>query len=127
MHTLKTMKVNEDSEGYWVKPTIERHPVRMQIDTGSKASIISDEVYKQILRHLPLRPSDTRLKTDLREPVPMAGMTDVTVQSNYQVDKLPIYIAKGNYPAILEHVWLEKMKLNWHTVKMVSNCHQPSC
>lgn len=114
------MKIDEDSEGYWVEPMLEGHPVSMQTDTGSKASIISDEVYKQILRHLPLRPSDTRFKTYLGEPVPMEGMTDVKVQSNNQVKKLPIYIVKGDYPAILGRVWLEKMKLNWHTVKMVS-------
>lgn len=50
----------------------------------------------------------------------MAGMTDVKVQSNNQVTKLLIYIVKGDYPAILGRVWLEKMKLNWHTGKMVS-------
>nr|XP_061825224.1 uncharacterized protein K02A2.6-like [Nerophis lumbriciformis] len=120
VHTLNIMKMDEDSEGYWVEPMLEGHPVSMQIDTGSKASIISDGVYKKVLRHLPLRPSDTRFKTYRGEPVPMAGMTDVVVQSNNQVRKIPIYIVKGDYPAILGRVWLEKMKLSWHTVKMVS-------
>nr|XP_061786525.1 uncharacterized protein K02A2.6-like [Nerophis lumbriciformis] len=120
VHTLNIMKMDEDSEGYWVEPMLEGHPVSMQIDTGSKASIISDGVYKKVLRHLPLRQSDTRFKTYLGEPVPMAGMTDVVVQSNNQVRKLPIYVVKGDYPAILGRVWLEKMKLSWHTVNMVS-------
>nr|XP_061833859.1 uncharacterized protein K02A2.6-like [Nerophis lumbriciformis] len=120
VHTLNIMKMDEDSEGYWVEPMLEGHPVSMQIDTGSKASIISDGVYKKVLRHLPLRQSDTRFKTYLGEPVPMAGMTDVVVQSNNQVRKLPISVVKGDCPAILGRVWLEKMKLSWHTVKMVS-------
>ncbi|XP_061745073.1 uncharacterized protein K02A2.6-like [Nerophis ophidion] len=54
--------MDEDSEGYWVEPMLEGHPVRF--------------------------------KTYLGEPVPMAGMTDVVVQSNNQVRKLPIYIVK---------------------------------
>lgn len=29
-------------------------------------------------------------------------------------------MAKGDYPAILGRVWLENLKLNWQTVKMLS-------
>ncbi|KAL2102141.1 hypothetical protein ACEWY4_001309 [Coilia grayii] len=92
----------------------------MQIDTGSKASIVSEEVYWRHLQHLPLRPADTRFSPYLGEPVPMAGMTDVTVQTGNQVRKLSVYVAKGNCPSILGRVWLENLKLNWQTVKMLS-------
>lgn len=120
VHTLKINKVDADDEGYWAKPLLEGHPVKMQIDTGSKASIISEKVYKSHLRHLALRPSDTKFRTYLGEPVPMAGMIDVTVQSDNQVGTLPLYVAKGNCPSILGRVWLENLKLNWQTVKMLS-------
>lgn len=120
VHTLKIHKVDTDNEGYWTKALLEGRPVNMQIDTGSKASILSEEVYKSHLQHLPLRPPDTRFSTYLGEPVPMAGMTDVTVESNNKVRKLPIYVAKGNYSAILGRVRLESLKLNWQTVKMLS-------
>lgn len=50
----------------------------------------------------------------------MAGMTDVTVRTEDQVRKLPIYVTKGNCPSILGRGWLEKLRLNWQTVKMLS-------
>ena len=120
VHTLKINNVDADDEGYWVRPLLEGHPVKMQIDTGSKASILSEKVYKRHLRHLALRPSNTKFRTYLGEPVPMAGMIDVTVQSDRQVRTLPLYVAKGNCPSILGRVWLENLKLNWQTVKMLS-------
>ncbi|XP_060780909.1 uncharacterized protein K02A2.6-like [Neoarius graeffei] len=120
VHSLKIYKVDADDEGYWAKPLLEGHPINMQIDTGSKASILSKKVYRRHLQHLPLRPSDTRFSTYLGEPVPMAGMTDVTVQTENQVRKLPVYVAMGNCPSILGRVWLENLQLNWQTVKMLS-------
>lgn len=117
---MRMNKIDANEEGYWAKPLLEGHPVHMQIDIGSKASILSEKEYRTYLRHLSLRPSDTRFSTYLGEPVPMAGMTDVTVESNNQVRKLPIYVVEGNYPAILGRVWLEKLRLNWQSVKMLS-------
>ena len=120
VYTLRINKVNVNDEGYWAKPLLEGHPVHMQIDTGSKASILSEKEYRTYLRHLSLRPSDTRFSTYLGEPVPMVGMTDVTVESNTQVRQLPIYVVKGNYPAILGQGWLDKWRLDWQCVKMLS-------
>lgn len=33
---------------------------------------------------------------------------------------LPLYVAKGDCPSILGRVWLENLKVNWQTVKMLS-------
>ncbi|KAK0151724.1 hypothetical protein N1851_006976 [Merluccius polli] len=53
----------------------------------------------------------------------MVGMTDVTVESNNQVRQLPIYVVKGNYPAILGRGWLDKLRLNWQLKK--ATCTDP--
>lgn len=52
VYPLRINKVDIDDEGYWTKPLLEGHPVNMQIDTGSKASILSEKVYESHIRHL---------------------------------------------------------------------------
>lgn len=121
INILRVLNMDEDSDCYWATPELEGHPVKMQIDTGSRASIISNRVYKTFMKHLPLRPSDKKFRTYTGQPVPMRGMTDVTVQCNGQTEKLPVYIVKGNYPALMGRLWLDKVRLDWQTVRMVSN------
>lgn len=44
-NTVQIMSVDESSEAYWAKPKLEGHSVKMQIDTGSKASLVSHKIY----------------------------------------------------------------------------------
>lgn len=46
---LKVLNMDEGSDGYWTTPELEGHPLKMQIDTGSRASIISFRVYRKFL------------------------------------------------------------------------------
>ncbi|XP_039469023.1 uncharacterized protein K02A2.6-like [Oreochromis aureus] len=93
----------------------------MQIDTGSKASLVSYNVYRKCLKHLPLKPSDTVSKGYTGHRVPMKGMTEVIVQCNDQTAKLPVYVTQKNCPAIMGHVWLKAIRLNWQEVRKLSH------
>ena len=62
INTVRILHVDDTSDGFWVKPKLEGHAVKMQIDTGSKASLVSYNVYRKFLKHLPLKPSDTVFK-----------------------------------------------------------------
>ncbi len=66
--------------GYWVSPLLDGQPVRMEIDTGSAVSLVSETVYKEALQHIPLQPSSLILKTYTGEPVPTQGLINVTAQ-----------------------------------------------
>ncbi|KAL3969328.1 DNA (cytosine-5)-methyltransferase 3B [Sarotherodon galilaeus] len=93
----------------------------MQIDTGSKASLVSYNVYRKCLKHLPLKPSNTVFKGYTGHRVPMKGMTEVTVQCNDQTAKLPVYVTQKNCPAIMGRVWLKAIRLNWQEVRKLSH------
>ncbi|XP_039518223.1 uncharacterized protein K02A2.6-like [Pimephales promelas] len=117
---LNILAIEGDSKGYWVSPIIEGEPVRMEIDTGAAVSIVSDAVYHKTLKHVYLKPSKIVLKTYTGEPVTIKGVMDVEVELNGQSATLPLYVVKGKYPALLGRQWMEKIKLDWLTVRMVS-------
>lgn len=48
VNIVQIMSVDESSEGYWAKPKLEGHSVKMQIDTGLKASLVSHKIQKEI-------------------------------------------------------------------------------
>ena len=48
INTVRTLNVNDTSDGFWSRPKLEGHSVKLQIDTGSKASLVSYEVYRKL-------------------------------------------------------------------------------
>lgn len=36
-------------------------------------------------------------------------------------EKLPVYITKGDYQAIIGRAWLKKIRLDWQTERMLAN------
>ncbi|XP_061151222.1 uncharacterized protein K02A2.6-like [Syngnathus typhle] len=125
VNTIRAMNVGESSGGYWAEPKLEGHVVKMQIDTGSKASLVSHKIYRKLMRHLPLRPSDTVFKAYTGHRVHMEGMTDVTVQYHGRTKRLPLYVTKGNHPAIMGRTWLQGIRLDWQAIRKLSHRSSP--
>ncbi|XP_029947498.1 uncharacterized protein K02A2.6-like [Salarias fasciatus] len=50
----------------------------------------------------------------------MAGKADILVELNGQKATLPLYVVKGDYPALMGRPWLEVMRLDWKAVNVVS-------
>ena len=117
--TVRVLSVKDDDDGYWVTPLLENEPVQMQVDTGTRVSMVSEAVYKEKLQHLALRETKLKLRTYTGEPVPVLGVVDVTVEHNEQKKTLPLYIIQGNRPALLGRRWLKKIRLNWQEVFVV--------
>lgn len=120
--SLHVMSISDNGYGYWLTPLLDGNAVRMQVDTGAAISLLSEAVYKEKLHHLTLQPTKIKmtLKTYTGEIVPVRGSVTVTVELNKQKVKLPLYIVKGNHPALLGHTWLEKIKPNWQEIHMVA-------
>ena len=114
VNTVRIMSVDGSSDGYWAEPQLEGHSVKIQIDTSSKASLLSHKLYKKYMRHLPVRPSDTVFKAYTGHWGHMEGMTDVTVIYNGQTKKLPVYVTcyNGTCMATWNSSWLAVSKLS---------------
>ncbi|XP_029690263.1 uncharacterized protein K02A2.6-like isoform X1 [Takifugu rubripes] len=120
INTVKVLSVDERSDGFWINAELEGHSVKMQIDTGSKASIVSFKTYKKCLKHLQLRPSDTVFRAYTGHPVQMKGMTDVLVHCNGWSETLPVYVTRDNLTAFMGRTWLRKIRLDWQEVRKLS-------
>lgn len=116
INTVKVLSVDERSDGFWINAELEGHSVKMQIDTGSKASIVSFKTYKKCLMHLQLRPSDTVFRAYTGHPVEMKGMTDILVHCNSRSDTA-VYVTRDNLTAIMGRTWLRKIRLDWQECK----------
>lgn len=71
-------------------------------------------------KHLQLQPTYYHLKTYSGEQLPSLGEILVTVKYQTQEMQLPLVVAQGEKPVLLECNWLEKLKLDWSTIFKVS-------
>jgi hypothetical protein len=124
--SLHVLSISDNGHGYWVTPLLDGNAVRMQLDTGAAIYLLSEAIYKEKLHHLILQPTKMTLKTYTGELVPVRGSVIVTVELNKQKVKLPLYIVKGNHPALLGRTWLEKIKLNWQEIHVCQRRHKPA-
>uniref|UniRef100_A0A3B3C7M6 Gypsy retrotransposon integrase-like protein 1 n=1 Tax=Oryzias melastigma TaxID=30732 RepID=A0A3B3C7M6_ORYME len=110
---------DDEDDGYWITVLLENTPVRMQVDTGTRVSLISEKVYKTKLKHLALNETKLKLRTYTGDPVSVVGMINVTVKYQTQTSTLPLYVVAGDRPALLGRRWLKKIRLNWQEVFVI--------
>lgn len=120
VNTVRVLSVDEESDGFWINAKLKGNSIKMQIDTGSRASIVPYKTYKKCLKHLQFRPLDTVFKAYTRHHVHMKGMTDVRVRYNGQSGTLPVYVTKVNFTTIMGHAWLTEFWLDWQEVRKQS-------
>ena len=60
---INNMTENEDREVIWVTPQVSGIHLKMELDTGSAISVISNADYKRLFPDLPLLKTSVRLKT----------------------------------------------------------------
>lgn len=95
--------------------------VSMELDTGASVSVMSDSTWKEKFSNYKIQPSSVQLKTYSGENLNVMGQLQVDVECNDQRSKLPIQIVEGNGPMLLGRNWLKAIKLNWGTIKKVTN------
>ena len=97
--------------------------ILMEIDMGASIMIMSERTYNSIINagiDVPLENSTTVLKTYSGESLPILGRLIVDVKVDQQVSKLPLTIIKGVDPTLLGQDWLNKLKLNWSKIHLLS-------
>ena len=72
-----------------LKIHLEDRPVPMELDTGSVVSVMSEGVYQQYLRHVPLKDTPLKLRTYMSGQVKPMGFCNTTVQCKGQCKELP--------------------------------------
>ena len=71
LYTLTS--ADQRRSGYQVQLLLEGKPVKMEVDTGSAVSIISETAYNKLFQHLPVKPTHFYLKTYSGEWLTLLG------------------------------------------------------
>ena len=106
-------------EPYKIPLKINDRFIEFEIDTGAGRTIISENIYRDNLKHIPLVRTTITLKTYSGENLKVIGKILVTLRHEETVIEEYIYIVGGNGPTLLGWDILSKIKLDWSTVYRV--------
>ncbi len=104
----------------WVYPKVGNRDLKMELDTGSKLSIISTDDYEEKFRDFNLRRSDVVMKTYTGEMIHPKGILDVEVEYGKNKYELEMFVIDGTGPPLFGRSWLKKIQLDWPSIRQVT-------
>ncbi|KAL1444211.1 hypothetical protein MTO96_041866 [Rhipicephalus appendiculatus] len=104
---------------YQVELMLGRKRVQMQVDTGAAVSLISEDLWKQLVNPPPLTPSTVKLKTYGGAPLEVKGQAEVPVEYNGRRKILPVVVVPGNKPALLGRDWIQDLDVDLNGIHTV--------
>jgi len=90
--------------------------VNMEVDTGASLSLMSEVTFSGLWPGRTLQPSNVRLQTYLKEPIPVVGCCCVNVDYNGQTCEMPLVIVAGSGPTLLGRDMLSQIQLDWRQI-----------
>lgn len=106
-----------DKNAIWLSPQVNGQTVKMELDTGSAVSVMSQWEFEKLFRNAKLKKTMVLLKTYTGEKIIPLGVMPVMVQYNNQQCTLDLYIVKKGGPALWGRDWLRKIQLDWRCIK----------
>ena len=91
------------------------------MDTGASISLMSERTFSKMWPGRTLQPSTLKLRTYLKETIPVVGCTTVNVNYNGQFCKLPLVVVAGGGPSLVGRDWLCHIRLDWRQINRVHN------
>ena len=122
-YNLFSFKDKDRTPPYREKMTVNGIDINMEIDTGASFSVINEKTLQEISRgkgNLDLKQTEISLRTYTGEKISPKGITEVVVEYNNQVSRLPLLVLKGNGPNLIGRNWLENICLNWTSIKRLA-------
>lgn len=110
-----------DAPPILVKAKLDDCLVDMEVDTGAAVSLMSESTFNTLWPGRSLQPSPVRLRTYLKETIPVVGCTCVNVEYNGQLCRLPLVVVSGSGPSLLGRDWLSHIQLDWRQINQVHN------
>ena len=118
-HSIKT-EGKDKNKPLLVTVSVEGKPLRMEIDTGSAVSVISEADFSEFQGSCKVNKTGTMLKTYTGELISPIGVTEVKVQHNRQNRTLRLYVVQNGGVPLLGREWLHDLKLDWKDIKSVT-------
>ena len=102
-----------------VEPIIAGKPFRMELDTGTALSVISekDYMYKANFRNIALDPCRTKLHSYSGHLLKPNGKLTVPVSTNGHEANVDLYVVPHDGPPLFGRDWLSELTLDWVNIK----------
>ena len=98
--------------------TINRKPVRLEVDTGTSVSLVSENTFRRLWKRKEapgLKQPRIRLRTYSGKQLTVLGEAYVQVRYEQQVATVPLIVVQGE-GNLLGRNWMQKFKLNWRHI-----------
>ena len=109
----------EDTHPIKLMVQIEGHQVEMELDTGAAVSLMSEKTFKELWPEKKLSPTKCRLVSYSKEPIPVAGSVDVSVEYQHQQARLSLIVVAGSGPSLFGRNWLQHLVLDWKEIHQI--------
>ena len=106
---------------YEVTVVADNRDLKMEIDTGSAVSLVSQATFQSLWPGRELQACTYKLRSYSEEPIPVLGCVDVIVLYKKQRVELPLIVVEGEGPTLLGRNWLERVTLDWQEVRHLSS------
>ncbi|XP_011408756.1 PREDICTED: uncharacterized protein K02A2.6-like, partial [Amphimedon queenslandica] len=105
-----------------VNVTINGKELVMELDTGASVSIISEKTFDDVLREtITLQPSKVSLTSYSGHELKVIGQAEVMITYQSLVVTVPLVVVRGKGPSLFGRNWLQKIKLDWKSIKNVNH------
>ena len=113
---------NENKDDcYMISLNIEDTEIDMEIDTGSRCTVINKLTFDRLCGKATLLNTRNRLTTYLGEEISVKGHAKVNVSHNNQKRCLELLNVDGKGPNSVGRNWIRELKLDWASV---FRCHR---
>ena len=92
----------------------------MEIDTGAAVSLISQTTQEDLFPSTHLDKSSLVLRTYTAETIPVLGQMEVEVRYGGYTGHHKLYVVRGKGPPLLGRNWLQHIRLDWASVRLMS-------
>lgn len=99
------------SNPIWLKPKIEGQTLEMEMDTGSKYSLLPKTLYKKHLSHMTLQGTPVRFKTLTGETFNPEGVATAKVTFGKSTGQLQLYVVDTPGPPLFGRDWINHFNL----------------
>lgn len=111
---------------YKVTLQLDGKPVEMEIDTGAAVSLIPVKLKRELFPQAKMKKPQVRLRTYTSEVIKVVGEMTVKVTYGDYVGEHQLYVVEGAGPALLGRDWLKDLRLDWASIKYVSDPGAPT-
>ncbi|CAC5377655.1 unnamed protein product [Mytilus coruscus] len=124
LETYEMNNIKSSKDVMWVTPTVEGVTLKMELDTGSAVSVISQADFSKRLGHVKLIEATITLQTYSGESIKPLGCANVKVHYKGEAHVLPLYVVPKGGPPLFGREWLKHIKLDWNEIKEVHGIDQ---